>query len=67
MNNRPLNCDGKHQWPRQYETRTSAGDGDREIWTCNACLATKVVITTYQPDDKVDRVEQVVEPAPRKP
>lgn len=67
MSDERRSCDGKHFWPRQCDSRTSSGYGDREVWTCNNCLATKVIITTHQKDNTVDTVEQIVEPAPRKP
>lgn len=55
----------EHRFPRMYDSRLISGWGRREIWTCNDCLATKVIIETDQPDGSVSRVEQVIEPVAR--
>lgn len=51
-----------HKFPQHPEMRLSAGDGTREVFTCNnCCLATKVVFTVTR--DGVKTVsELVVEP-----
>lgn len=61
-------CEGQHIWPRasNYESKTIGWFGRKWIYTCNECFAVKVIIETDQEDGSVDRVEQVVEPAPRK-
>ena len=56
-------CDGNHRWPRLPDSRMVGHQGRREVWTCNNCLATKVVIETWQPDGSMRSAETVAEPA----
>lgn len=67
MNTRPRTCNQQHKWGRDKWSKTVTGWWVRDIWTCNNCMAMKVIITTLQ-EDGIDTVyEQVVEPDPPVP
>lgn len=51
-----------HKFPPSFEMRTSAGDGKRELYTCNNCgLATKIIFKVTR--DGVPSVHEfIIEP-----
>ncbi len=58
----------EHHWPHSGpDTIQVRSYGWREVWTCNNCLATKVIIETYASAEDgtlLPPVEIVVEPHP---
>lgn len=59
-----VTCKGKpeHRFPRLSDSRLSGGDGARTIFTCNDCMATRVVIEKWMPDGSTLTVDTIVEP-----
>ncbi len=67
MNHRPRTCNKLHKWGREMWAKTSTGWWTRTIWTCNNCMAMKVIVQTLQEDGVETSYEQIVEPDPPEP
>ena len=61
-----MTCRNKdeHRWPRQFDSRLVRAGGAREIWTCNDCLATKIVFRIDQADGGVVWEAVIAQPPP---
>lgn len=53
-----------HRWQRAFDIRTSAHNGRRDEYSCNDCLAIKIVFSIWKGDEEIPATSEfVVEPA----